>query len=346
MKWNSTLHTSWTLLLLAGCSSVQNTTSAQQTNHMSQSVYLLEYSAAQRFHQATLNLQTSLTDFCIAKADKRQVQSSWQEAFDQWMFLQGQERGPIRALEQNWNIQFWPDKKNTSGRKMVGLLARNQPITASEISQQSVAVQGLGAMEWLLYDLSSPLTQPQSGDLMACQLGSAITQNLVNNSEIIYQAWEENPWRNLDPSVWLSEYISLLSNQLAFAESKLVRPMANIGVPRPYFAEAWRSRSSLRSLEKNIEALQRLYHADRNGLDNLLRQRGFIDLAERVDAQFTGLLQNWPPQPDLFDFLQTQEGYREALGLKNKIEQLNYLINREVAVSLGVVIGFNSTDGD
>lgn len=344
--WNRTLLTSWVLLLLAGCSSAQNKTSAQQTNHMSQSVYLLEYSAIQRFYKAALNLQTSFTDFCTEKANKQQVRASWQEAFDQWMFLQGQERGPIRALEQNWNIQFWPDKKNTTGRKMVGLLARDQPITVSEIRQQSVAVQGLGAMEWLLYDLSSPLSQSETDNFTACQLGSVIAQNLVNNSEIIYQAWTENPWRNLEQTVWLSEYISLLSNQLAFAESKLVRPMANIGVPRPYFAEAWRSRSSLRSLEKNIEALQQLYHADQNGLDNLLRQRGFIDLAERVDTQFTGLLQNWPQQPDLFDFLQTKEGYREALGLKNKIEQLNYLINQEVAVSLGVVVGFNSTDGD
>ncbi|MBF4301886.1 iron-regulated protein A, partial [Vibrio anguillarum] len=43
---------------------------------------------------------------------------------------------------------------------------------------------------------------------------------------------------------------------------------------------------------------------------------------------------------------QTKTGYREVLALYNKFEQLNYLLHDEVAVELGVVIGFNATDGD
>ncbi|POB68772.1 iron-regulated protein A, partial [Vibrio vulnificus] len=35
-----------------------------------------------------------------------------------------------------------------------------------------------------------------------------------------------------------------------------------------------------------------------------------------------------------------------ALTQLRKLEQLKYLIHDEVAVELGVVIGFNATDGD
>ncbi|NMU18464.1 iron-regulated protein A, partial [Vibrio parahaemolyticus] len=48
----------------------------------------------------------------------------------------------------------------------------------------------------------------------------------------------------------------------------------------------------------------------------------------------------------LFAALQTKEGYRMVLSQYNKLEQLKYLIHEEVAIELGVVIGFNATDGD
>lgn len=333
-------------LVLAGCSSVADTFGTKESTHISDSVYLLEYAAAQRFHESATHLHTSFVDYCSGKIDKQTVQSDWANTFDKWMFLQGQERGPIKALEQNWNIQFWPDKKNTTGRKMMGLLAQAQPVTVEQISQQSVAVQGIGALEWLLYDSNSPLENTENAGDSACQVAQTIAQNLANNSGIIAQAWQDNPWQELDESVWISEYISLLSNQLAYAESKLVRPLANIGAPRPYFAEAWRSGMSLHNLKQNVLALQQLYHAQPQGLDQLLRARGFGELADRMDNQFDSLLANWPERNDMFDFLQTKEGYRESLALKNKLEQLNYTLNQEVAVALGVVIGFNSTDGD
>ena len=57
-------------------------------------------------------------------------------------------------------------------------------------------------------------------------------------------------------------------------------------------------------------------------------------------------LETWPEDKSLFAALQTKEGYRMVLAQYNKLEQLKYLIHEEVAIELGVVIGFNATDGD
>ena len=46
------------------------------------------------------------------------------------------------------------------------------------------------------------------------------------------------------------------------------------------------------------------------------------------------------------NYFQSKEGYRVAYAQYNKLEQLKYLIHEEVAIKLGVVIGFNATDGD
>lgn len=48
----------------------------------------------------------------------------------------------------------------------------------------------------------------------------------------------------------------------------------------------------------------------------------------------------------MFAMLKSKEGYRNVLAQFNKLEHLKYLIHEEVAIELGVVVGFNATDGD
>ncbi|MHA2938244.1 imelysin family protein [Vibrio sp. RC27] len=331
---------------LAGCSTSDTLSGfkPQQTTHISQPVYLAEFNAAQEFYTQTEALTSSFQQYCSRETSLEDVQQAWRATASKWMALQGQERGPVDALEQNWNIQFWPDKKNTTGRKMTELVNTSESLSSEYMSQQSVSVQGLGSMEWLLFDSASPIFSSTQAD--ACRVGIAVTEHLSSNSSIIVDAWQSNPWLELDETTWESEYLSLMSNQLSFATSKLTRPLANIGQPRPYFSEAWRSKYSLHLLRLNIEALSRLYHVENDGLDTHLRAEGHQVIADRVEQQFLSILNEWPENDDLFDSLQTKAGYRQALALLNKIEQLDYLLNQEAAVALGVVIGFNATDGD
>ncbi|WP_390337800.1 imelysin family protein [Vibrio harveyi] len=332
-------------LSLAGCQSTNGSSSVEpeSTSHISQNVYEVEFNAAQAFVTQTTKLEQSLTEYCASqmKGDA-QIKQQWHQTMLAWMALQGQERGPATALEQSWNVQFWPDKKNTTGRKMSVLTKSDQIWSAEDISTQSVTVQGLGALEWLLYDKASSLSTKSN----TCATSVAIAENLNNKASIIADSWAQNPWKSLDMTEWESEYISLLSNQLEYSMKKLSRPLAKIGKPRPYFSESWRSQTSLSNLKANLEALQALYLANGSGLDALLREQGHSELADRVVHQFDMALDTWPEDKSLFAALQTKDGYRMVLAQYNKLEQLKYLIHEEVAIELGVVIGFNATDGD
>lgn len=331
------------LMTTIGCqSTTQTASSAEKTTHASQAVYQVEFDAAQNFAQQADRLQGQFVAYCAGDIDLSFVKQQWLETMGSWMALQGQERGPEQALAQSWNVQFWPDKKNTTGRKMVSLIAADKPWSADQIAEQSVTVQGLGSIEWLLYDDVSPLEQ----SVDACQTARAISDNLSNNARKIASAWQSNPWKSLDDKAWVSEYISLLSNQLEYSMKKMMRPLANFGQPRPYFAESWRSKASMQNLKANVEAMQALYLANGSGLDSLLRQRGKSQLADSISQQFAMTIETWPVDQSLFDLLQTKEGYRTAYSNYNKLEQLKYLIHEEVALELGVVIGFNATDGD
>ncbi|PMO50684.1 iron-regulated protein A [Vibrio sp. 10N.222.52.B12] len=332
-------------LSLVGCQSTISSSSAkpESTSHISQSVYEVEFQSAQTFLAQSTELEQRFADYCASESkNDAQVKQQWHQTMLSWMSLQGQERGPATALEQSWNVQFWPDKKNTTGRKMSVLTKSEQEWTSEQIATQSVTVQGLGALEWLIYDNASTLSTNNN----TCATGVAIAENLHEKAQIIADSWAENPWNSLEMAEWESEYISLLSNQLEYSMKKLSRPLAKIGKPRPYFSESWRSETSLSNLKANLQGMEALYFANGNGLDALLREQGHADLADRVVHQFEMALETWPEDKSLFAALQTKEGYRMVLAQYNKLEQLKYLIHEEVAIELGVVIGFNATDGD
>ena len=87
-------------------------------------------------------------------------------------------------------------------------------------------------------------------------------------------------------------------------------------------------------LKANVAALQKLYLADGNGLDGLLREKGLGGLADRVAAQFTLTLDSWPTESSLFELLQSKEGYRTVLTQYNKLEHLKYLIHHQFIVQV------------
>ncbi|OAJ91992.1 imelysin family protein [Vibrio bivalvicida] len=328
---------------LSGCQGTQtDQTLPQSTNHLSQGVYEVEFASAQAFRHESSKLSASISAYCASSTDLDSVEEQWHQTMLTWMALQGQERGPELALAQSWNIQFWPDKKNTTGRKMSRLINRPLAWSQQDIAQQSVTVQGLGSIEWLLYDKASNL----SGSAVTCDTAQAISKNIEINADKIAQAWGTNPWADLDEKQWESEYIALLSNQLEYSMKKMSRPLANFGKPRPYFSESWRSETSMQNLKANVEAMNLLYLANGEGLDALLREKGKANLADRISNQFAMTIETWPTDESLFDMLQTKKGYQKAYSQYNKLEQLKYLIHEEVAIELGVIIGFNATDGD
>ncbi|CAM4165093.1 imelysin family protein [Vibrio neonatus] len=335
--------------LLWGCQMMPNSVQSPveklaDTNWDSKNaVYEIEKASAARFYRNTQSLSHALTNYCASEQDsKAEVKQAWSTVMHSWMALQGQERGPQQALDLNWNIQFWPDKKNTLGRKMSELLGDSQVWDSQGIAEQSVTVQGVGAIEWLLYDEASDLATNST----TCQTAIAIGQTLQSHALAINEGWQSNPWLELSAQQWRSEYVSLLSNQLDYSMKKLSRPLAKIGQPKPYFAESWRAKRSMTQLKYNVQALQKLYFADGRGLDKLLRDNGSTQVADSIGQQFANVLASWPQQQSVFDLLQTKQGYRVVLNQYHKLEHLKYLLDENAAVELGIVIGFNATDGD
>ncbi|OBU26432.1 imelysin family protein [Photobacterium aquimaris] len=330
-------------IMASGCDTQTRLDSHITPTAVLENVHQLSLSTARLFAQQTQQLQHQTQLLCQQYSQQQLTltRQQWQQAMKTWVGLQGREKGSEAALALSWNIQFWPDKKNTTGYKLRQLIKQNKQWQSGELAQQSVAVQGLGAVEWFLYQ------QPQSlKNDNECQLTEAITAHLATTAQTLAQAWQHNPWHSLSNSLALAEYLAAINNQLDYTIKKLVKPMGKPGNVKPYQAEAWRSQTSLANLKASIESLQALYIANGTGLDALLREQGYQATAQRIKQRFTLLLADWPTSSSMVTLLNTKQGYRELINIFNGLEYIQLALHDDVAAQLGIVMGFNATDGD
>ncbi|OOF32061.1 imelysin family protein [Salinivibrio proteolyticus] len=321
-------------LWLTGCLSQTET----GPNH---GLWHLQKQRSEHFKQTAAQLASTTAAVCDDRATVAEARAAWQTTMAAWMPLQGVEKGSEQALAQSWRIQFYPDKKNTTGRKINALLATDKTWQANDLAEQSVAVQGVGAMEWLLYD-----AQADMRDAKQCQLAKAVSGRLSQTASALNEAWQQNPWQGMPPSMAMVEKLGALNHQLDYVMKKLSNPLGKPGFPNPYQGEAWRSRHSLALLGESIKAMQAMYHAD-GGIEQALRERGYEKIADRVSEHWQLAYDSVPTDGvPLFERLNSVDGYRDMLTVYNNLEYLKLVLNGQVAQDLGIVVGFNATDGD
>ncbi|MCP5205982.1 MAG: imelysin family protein [Hahellaceae bacterium] len=311
------------------------------------------------------------------------LQQQWRLAALQWSATQAYSGGPVAEPFRFWNVQFWPDKKDLVQQKFRPLLqnASERMLTPEELAQKSIALQGLGALEYLLFD--QRFIGVNERNERWCNLLMATAFNLQQASTQTYTKWLEDRalWLYYDEeddpqtqfsskvgTVFLGVLVALdvtkgrkLGEPLRLQQGKLTENPANI-----YFFEYWRSGTSIQSIRAMLLALQKLYISE-GGL------RTFLFAKERQlsdnDAQSS------PPDAVALD-ASIKRGFESALSLSNallktsdasegalvtiangperdqlyslytNIRELLLLFKSDYTTITGIKVGFNSNDGD
>jgi hypothetical protein len=226
-----------------------------------------------------------------------------------------------------------------------------------------VALTGFPALEQILYDdarLPGTAGSAPDGDY-ACALASAIARNLAGIAAAVLDEWQRpGGFRDAmltaaagnayftaeDASV---DLLKSLHNALQSAIAlKLEAPLgASLAEAKPRRAESWRSALSLSDIRANLETAQALYASpggfgaalealgDDDQLDGAIRQ-GFESAFVQIDAiklPLSAAVEDPAARTQVEALLATVKGLRRLVG-----EQL--------APALGLLVGFNATDGD
>lgn len=308
--------------------------------------------------QAT-RLELSTTQLCKAPTTENLETSrhEFRSTLAAWQGIQHITFGPIELLMRSYSIQFWPDKKNLTSKQLNKLLQAEDPdaLTDTAFQTASIAVKGLPAMERILFsDKAIELIQQSP---FRCQLLHAISNYLKDQSEDTYREWQafqtEFTYLESEEGQYESAQeasIDLLKSQIEpleiIRDLKLIRPLGKQKA-KTRRLESWRSQHSLQNIQINLQSLHHMYSGlEGANLYGLLKEQGAIDLANKIEQQFTEL-------EHLIEGIPTPlEQHIHDEVVRNKLQMLAEGIERlgkyfETSMKhIQIQLGFNSRDGD
>ncbi|OOV88234.1 imelysin family protein [Oceanospirillum linum] len=292
------------------------------------------------------------------------LQEQWRNTYQQWQRLQVFPLGPNNDVTTRLNISFWPDKKNLVERKARALLKQGDQ---AELKNGGIALQGLTASEYLLFD---PKHLKHSTPADSCHLLMAITYKSQENATAMLTRWQQSEflshWHDAalgnDSFASTKQATGYLMDGLAqtleqMAKYKLYKPFRLNDAdaqPNPYLAENWRSDQGLVSLKTNLDQIEDYYFGltvqgqtqPVNGPDLLLRHLGFADEADAIKDAF----KQTQSQLDTLmamgsEAYQTMAGKTEATALNLQIKTLERALKKPLP-HFQLAQRFNSADGD
>ncbi len=316
---------------------------------------------------STQALNESSISFCQTPNQKKLavLQQDFKDSLAHWQAIQHIRFGPIENSLRNFRYQMWPDKRGKINKHLNKLLSekKSQPLQEDVFPHGSIAIQGFGALEMLLFNKgisSKDFSLSESNDKTKnyrCQVVLSITKNLSKMSngliydwskakpafqEMIATAEQGNDYYESDREVTANLLNNLSTQLILIVDYKLDRPMGkSIKKNVPKRSESWRSRQSLSNINQNLIALEQLYQI---GFQPWLEN---AELNEKIEVSFsqTFALIKKIDKP-LFEAIRDPLLRPQLITLRKKIAQLKQLCSAELPKALDLPLGFNSLDGD
>lgn len=301
--------------------------------------------AVDRFDVATAFLADVAGDDCLPEA----VKPAYNAAFDAWMGLQHLHMGPVEANGRILAIAFWPDKKGLIPRTLSSYIADQDRVVEDPeaFAQASIAVRGLFALEYMLYD---PQFDGYEVESYSCEMVQAITHDLHRMAAAIKAEWTAPDGfaqtlllaGEAPHPLYLSKtesvqalYTMLTSSLENTRDQRIGRPIGTFEKPRPTRAEAYRSERSQRNVVLQLEAAR-----------DLARKLapGEMPLSEAAFEKTIALAQELN-DPGFADVENPMGRLKVEIIGQNITTILGHLAN-EIGAPLGVSTGFNASDGD
>ncbi len=323
-----------------------------------------------RFAQSTRTFSESTRAFCQAPdAEAYQtLRQHWLLSMSDWQAVQSINFGPIVEGNQAWRLQFWPDKKNLVGRKIKALLSSTTEITPQTLSEASVVIQGLSALEYLLFDgkggtLDRYQQNPQSD--RQCKLLMASASLSSQTAERLFTQWQDKQFldsflaeikpsqESLDDRASALTQImeSLLATLEVTKNDKLGGPLGlnnALKKPQPFLAEAWRSQNSLHLIRAKLKAVRRLLvNGEQLGITDYLialeHQASATQALAHLDRAIELLAGIQQP---LIIAIRNEEQSKVLQEVHGELTQLVKLMKADLPQAMNIVFGFNDNDGD
>lgn len=306
----------------------------------------------QHIESQSVELITVSENFCadLSELNLIALKDSYQQTMQAWQSVQHIQFGPITYFNWNYRMQYWPDERGATGRQLDALIAsQDRAVLASDsFARQSVGVQGLPALERILYQEDAQSVF-QNNDYL-CALTQTIARNINEISAGVTQRWvDEYRALVLDPieggfyedAEDLSiDFLKSLQEAIAKMRDLKLAPVLgeSLASARNRSAESWRSATSLANIKTNLMSYEALFSA--------YTEAFYEEDVAAVNAVFADLTLSLAALSDsLTDALQDEAQYAQLQTLQTEVEALHEALETALK-NTDLYLGFNSLDGD
>ena len=313
------------------------------------------------FHASAGRLAAATASFCKAPSEtgRKAVDDAFRQAVIDWGRIEIVRIGPVLDDNRFERILFYPDRKSTGLKQVQALLQKQDEADAEAgaMAGKSVAIQGFGALEFVLYGTGSE-TLTKEPNSFRCRYGAAVAAHIEVTAGQLVAAWDapdgvQQDWKHPGPQnpVFRTgrEAITALLGILvhgaeAVRDQRIETFYRHGGTARPKSAVFWRSGNTWTSIDANIEGLQTLF--DKSGMAALI-DPDFISIAGNIDFVLKSLRRVAPTvDPDIEKAVSTPEDQQKIAFLLVNARDLIVRLNTEYGGAIGLGAGFSFADGD
>jgi hypothetical protein len=303
------------------------------------------------------------------------VQQGFNAVSDAWAAVQLLRFGPLSQEQRLDRLAYWPERGNVTEKQMAAFLsaADKGKLAPAGFAKASVALQGLSALERLLYDGektadSKPVSDKALAELTAqtpaAAYRAAMIAAIATNLQQIAKEGRK-AWHDLSAKLAKGDQAGLAAspqeatNQIyagLVTEIQLIGGQ-KIGIPlgksadaaKPRQTEQWRSGRSLQDIKLNIAALRQALLGDPAGsVIALVSTDAAAAMQGKLTAALDGCDQAVPTVTQPLDIAVSDDkaGRPEVQALLVKINQLRDVLTNDLPKAAGITLGFNDLDGD
>lgn len=311
---------------------------------------------------ATRALKGGVAELCStpSEASLDGARGAFKSAVMAWSRVELYRLGPLMVENRYDKVLFWPDRKGIALKQVQGVLADADPDATdpAKLGGKSVAMQGLGALEFLLFGTDADQLTSGAG-AFRCRYALAIATLQADTAATLAAEWNDPAGiskRLLEPSEADPDYRSfrevaealtgLMAHGTEAIRDQRLLPFLGAGgaAPKPKSALFWRSGMTVPSITANFEGLEALLEKSRIAEATTADQRWVGNSAafEFGNAERAGKAVTEPVEAALADPRQ-----KKALDYLVIVTQsLDTILGENLAAALGLSVGFSSLDGD
>ena len=283
--------------------------------------------------------QKSCQQAPVSSNELQALRAQWLVLAQAWAGAEMINFGPATASMSNLYINYYPDERGLVHGGVADLIAANPKLTAEQLANESAIVQGIPGLEEALYANES-LNAGQCAYVLSAS--SALSTRLKD----IEKNWQQNSItllaidKTAESDQGLNQWFnSLLSLVETMKSNAIDQPLGLTGKKKGHLPAATAGQSRAIINAKLATLNKAMTDPVLTAILGGNNENAVADNLSTALADATTLLAQMPEDLATADKATQQELY-------DKLTTITRIIKRQLIPTLGIRVGFNSTDGD